>query len=221
MLAGVYCAQCRRDSQPGSTFCGTCGRPLRRFSGPRGVEWRDESQPTKRRRRWPWAVAVPVAIVVGVAAIGAANRAKNAIAVPSVAAVPSPAPVSPRSSGGAAGDAGGWRLSIRGVHDPYVSQDSFLSPSAGEHDIAVDVQLRNISGKVQTLPLPFGFSITDAAGHSYPVSLLGSMRSPVGGTDPGADLRGLVLFAVRNASKGLTLVFSPDPFTSPARFAIG
>jgi len=82
------------------------------------------------------------------------------------------------------------------------------------------VELKNISGKVQTLPIPFGFSIRDAAGHSYPVSLLGSMRSPVGGTDPLSDLRGLVLFRVRNGSKGLTVVFWPDPLTSPAKFAI-
>jgi hypothetical protein len=222
VLSGIYCGQCKRDSQPGSKFCGTCGRPLRRFSGPRGVEWSDERQLRKRPRRWAWTVAVPLVIVVILAVIGAAaNRATNATAVPPVTAVPSPVAVSPRSSSAATSDVGGWTLSIRGVHDPYVSQDRFLAPPAGQHDVAVDVEMRNISGKVQPLPVPFGFSITDAAGHSYPVSLLGSMRSPVGGTGPGADLRGLVLFAVRDGSKGLALVFAPDPFVTPARFAIG
>ena len=106
------------------------------------------------------------------------------------------------------------------MQDPYTAHESYLVPAKGEHYIAVAVEPKDISGRVQTLPIPFGFSIRDAAGHSYPASLLGSLRSPVGGTDPLSDLRGPVLVRVRDGSKGLTVVFWPDPLTSPAKFAI-
>src|SRR5690348_11111198 len=125
MAGGVYCAECRTESEPGALYCTTCGRPLRRFAGPRGNEWGPGVTDAPRRRVWPWIVGGIGAVLVGLVALGvlgAAARSRN-----------SRSHLSPSVSGarsvalGESVGAGDWRVLVSRVQNPdsHVT-DSFL-----------------------------------------------------------------------------------------------
>ena len=216
MAAGVYCAECKIESEPGALFCATCGRPLRRFAGPRGVERGPGEVATTRRRRSPWIVggicaSVFVLLIVAAVAVGLAVRDAKRTTIRPV---------------GATVDAGKWRLVVRSIDNPSrgVADSAFPSlqhrPASGNHFIAANVTLANISGSVNTNPVGAFFELRDKVGHRYfPSYYGGSFRIggtlPLGGLDNRATLSGPVVFEVPDTARNLTLYFSPNwPLTT-------
>lgn len=213
MAAGVYCAECKADSEPGAQFCATCGRPLRRFAGPRGVEWGPSEVATPRRRVWPWIVGGSVFVLLVVVAVAVGIAARDAKRTTMVRV-------------GTTVDAGSWRLVVRSIDSPShgVADSAFPalphSPKSGDHYVAANVTLTNISGAVSIRPVGLFFDLRDDVGHKYfPSYFGGSFRfggtTPIGGLDNGATVSGAVVYEVPDTARNLTLYFAPNwPLTT-------
>lgn len=218
MVGGVYCAECKGDSEPGALYCTTCGRPLRRFSGPRGVEWGPRTLAPRRRRRWPWIVAalgaaITVLIIIAVSAAVIANVNRTRIV-----------------SLGAPVEAGDWKLVVSSIRNPdqHVTDSLFgftPKPAAGHHFIGATVAVTNNTRSVKNTPVGLFFAVRDPAGHQYtPTHFDGSFglagSVPLGGLDPGASVSGNISFEVPDGASNLTLYFAPDWPSSNRRIGV-
>jgi hypothetical protein len=218
MQGGVYCAECHTESEPGALYCTTCGRPLRRFAGPRGVEWGPGAAPPPRRHVWPWALGIGgtvVVVLVVLGVIGVAVRNRNAVrsltTVSNAHTVPLGQPV----------NAGDWKVTISKIQNPdtHVTDPQLggfaPTPRAGNHFVGATVSVTNNTGAVKLAPIGLFFALRDPAGHTYtPTHFDGTFgfggNVPNGGLDPGASVAGTVSFEVPNGAHALTLYFFPN-----------
>jgi hypothetical protein len=154
-------------------------------------------------------VLVALVAVVAVAASGGSNKATK---------------VNGGSSSGApknfaVGDEvklGSWTVKVYGVTDPVQPTNQFIQPSAGNHWVGVDTEVKNLSSKATTVSSLACFDLRDAQNHSYTESIVSGVqpKAPDGEVQPNQALRGMLVFEVPQAATGLSLNFKCDLFSS-------
>ena len=162
-----------------------------------------------------------LAVMILVVAVGLTAGCKSSSAKKVGGVAPSSASTS--GSGSSAntfkiGDqvqAGKWIVTVHGVKNPYTSSNQFISPSAGNVYVVVDVEVKNTDSKTQTLSSLLSFSLKDSANKTYdeslPVDTAGA-KIPEGDIAAGESLRGNVAFEVPSGAKGLSFVFKSSAF---------
>ena len=119
-------------------------------------------------------------------------------------------------------DTGKWRLVVRSIDNPSrgVADTAFPSlphrPTLGNHFVAANVTLTNISGSVSTSPVGAFFDLRDDVGHRYFPSYYGGSFT-FGGTTPPLRSGSALLQARALLSESYAPVGAEDRLTVPYR----
>jgi len=91
--------------------------------------------------------------------------------------------------------------------------DDFFKPEEGHIYKIVDVTLENIGEKSASISSMLMFSMSDADGYKYNITIAPGTKGSVDGElQPGRKLRGEVAFEVPKDAEGLELLFEPNVF---------
>ncbi len=177
----------------------------------------------KTKVRAGLAFGVVVAAVVFLAASGESNEAKK---TDDASASSSTADGSSTGAGGegdgvetfVVGDVvelGDWTVQVHEVIDPLESSNDFLGPDDGERWVAVDAEVTNLGGDVETVSSMMCFDLQDGSNRSYNITITGeNLPSLDGEAAAGAARRGTLVYAVPADATGLRLNFKCDVFSS-------
>jgi hypothetical protein len=104
---------------------------------------------------------------------------------------------------------GDLEVLVHGVRDPFDAGNPVVKAPAGSRQVAVEVEVKNLSKKAQVLS-PFAqFELRDATNKAYnPMPLPRNVPAFNGGdAPPGSAQRGLIAFNIPEAATGLQVVF--------------
>ena len=101
-----------------------------------------------------------------------------------------------------------WQVTVNSVKTSKGEQ--FLTPTAGNIYLIVDVTLKNTSGQEQTISSALNFSLQDSTGQKYTETLLTSATPPDGKVEAGSLLRGQLVYEVPTSQKAFTFNFEAD-----------
>ncbi|WOC13725.1 DUF4352 domain-containing protein [Gordonia sp. MP11Mi] len=110
---------------------------------------------------------------------------------------------------------GDWQVKVHGVQDPYISQNEFITPDAGNRYVVVDTEVTNKSDSSQVVSSVMCFELRDETNRSYDVTITDNVDTSLDG-DVSADTsrRGSLSYEVPETSKELQLQFKCDLFGS-------
>jgi uncharacterized protein DUF4352 len=91
--------------------------------------------------------------------------------------------------------------------------DEFTKPKDGSTFLIVDVTVKNLSSKEQSLSSVLQFNLKDSTGQKYDETFLGDNKPIDGKVEPGGLLRGQFTYEVPTAQHAFTYSFEADPFT--------
>lgn len=161
-------------------------------------------------------LVIAVVATVGLTAGCQSSSAKKVGgSVPKAAGTASTSASTSASTGGTfkIGDqvqAGTWIVTVHGVTNPYTPSDQFMTPSAGNKFVVVDVEVKNTDSKTQTLSSLLSFTLKDSENRTYDESIAvdtGGPKTPEGDFAAGDSQRGNVAFEVPQNAARLSFVF--------------
>lgn len=156
-------------------------------------------RPFYRKKRW-WLVAVIVVVIIVIAVASNSSKSNN-----TASNVGGSAPAAAYKVGDTA-TTSGFQVTVYGFKDPQPPADSFSTPTAGDHFVSVDVQVRNPNSGQQVFSSLVGFHLLDSLNHQYDEDLVGAdlkPGAPDGQIAGGQSIRGFVVFDVPNGTAGL------------------
>ncbi len=125
-----------------------------------------------------------------------------------------PSPAADDQTGGtfAVGDRvaiGNWQIEVHEVTDPYDDGNQYLGPDAGNRWVAVDVEVFNIGDQPRDVTSSFCFDLQDELNRNFDLELFADTKvdAPNGEVQPGASLRGTIVFETPDDAAGLRLNF--------------
>lgn len=101
-----------------------------------------------------------------------------------------------------------WQITVNSVKTSKGEQ--FLTPTAGNIYLIVDVTLKNTSGQEQTVSSALNFSLQDSTGQKYTETILTGETPPDGKVEAGSLLRGQLVYEVPTSQKSFTFNFEAD-----------
>ena len=158
-------------------------------------------RPFYRKKRW-WLAAVIALIVVIAIASNSSSKTNNAASNAGGAA-----PAAAYKLGDTA-TTSGFAVTVYAVKDPQPGADAFSAPTAGNHFVSVDVQVKNSGSNQQAFSSLIGFHLLDSLNRQYDEDLVGAGLTPAapdGQIAGGQSIRGFVVFQVPNGTIGLKL----------------
>jgi hypothetical protein len=98
-------------------------------------------------------------------------------------------------------------FTVRAVKAPFSSTGQYALPTAGYEYVEVDVEVANTRSSNQQFSSLLAFHLYDAENRQYGEAIVAGIEPspPDGPIGPGQSLRGLVMFEVPTAARGLRL----------------
>ncbi len=188
-----------------------------------------QQPPKKKSRLWLWIVLGIVGVLVlgciGVSALvfySATRTTTTTIstidtAVATTASGNTPAPSAQHFTVGQVVKIDDtWDITVNSVK--MSKGDQFSVPKSGNTYLIIDLSMKNISAREQTVSSLISFNLQDTTGSKYTESFttLSDVHPPDGKVEAGAPLRGQLVYEVPISMKTYTLSFQAD-FTSPGQ----
>lgn len=109
------------------------------------------------------------------------------------------------------GDA--WQVTVNGAKTSKGSE--FLKPKSGHIYLLVDVSLKNLSNKEQSVSSALNFTLADSTGVKYNETIVDSDQGQVDGkVEAGGPLKGMIAYEVPTTEHKFTFAFAPDLLSS-------
>lgn len=181
----------------------------------------------RKQRRWPWIIAIIVALIIGYAAGTGSHisstaeptansqpvsnaqptaASKSSGSLIGVGSSPAPAPGTQHFMVGQIVKDGDWQITITSVKTSQ-GQD-FDTPKAGRIFLLIDVTLQNISNATQPVSSLAMFTLRDSAGQEYTETILSSgSAAPNGQADAGQQIKGTLPYEVPITQHQFLLAF--------------
>lgn len=103
---------------------------------------------------------------------------------------------------------GNVEVTVHGVQDPFDSGNPVVKAPAGSRQLAVEVEVKNLSSKPQVFSAFSQFDLKDATSKTFvAVPVPRNVASFGGDAPPGGAQRGLLAYQIPEGSTGLQLVF--------------
>lgn len=111
---------------------------------------------------------------------------------------------------------GDWQVEVHGVADPYVDDNDFLAPAAGNRWLAIDVEVFNVGRELREVTSIFCFDLQDDLNRNFEQELFSgsTVGAPSGEVAPGSSRRGTIVYEVSADASGLRLNFKCELFSN-------
>ena len=111
---------------------------------------------------------------------------------------------------------GSWTVKVWAVKDPQPPVNEYSKPDAGNRWVSIDTEVKNLSTKVDAVSSLACFNLHDSLNHDYSEDIAAGIApgAPDGEVEPNGAKRGLIVFQVPQAAKGLQLRFKCDLFST-------
>ncbi len=151
-------------------------------------------------------VAAVVILIVVVAVVAIGSAAKKVSTNAQNGNLGGAAPAAQYKVGDTA-STGSFRVTVFGVKDPQPPLNQFDTPRAGDHYVAVDVQISNPGTDQKSFSSLLGLHLLDSLNHQYSETIISGLApgSPDGQIAGGQSVRGFVGFEVPDGTVGLKL----------------
>ncbi|MBO0779608.1 MAG: DUF4352 domain-containing protein [Ktedonobacteraceae bacterium] len=174
----------------------------------------------RKPRRWPWIVAILVALMIGYGA-GHASAGDAGTTTQPVTTNTSTQPTTAQSQPTQQQQPTGhhkvgenvsvdseWQVTV--THVSASNGDEITQPKSGHTLLLIDVSLKNISDKQQVASSLIQFSLRDSEGQTYTETILSGKTAPGGHVDAGQPLKGTLVYEVPSSTKTFVLGFIAD-----------